>query len=118
MAEDQRFIDLIAPASLGEDRIKLSLHPDTPTAREGETVLVVPDYSKCLPDGASMPLIYTVTGPDGTVIEDRAFTRFPPAVIDFTPTRGGPHLVRLGEEFHNRWFGALVVNVDGDERTI
>jgi hypothetical protein len=115
---DDRYIDQIAPSSTGEDRINLALHEDTPAAREGAPVLVVPDFDDCLPEGASLPLRYTVADPDGTLIEERTFQRFRPAVLEFTPTRGGPHLVRLAELFHNRWFGALVVNVDGDERTV
>ncbi len=114
----ETFTESIAPDYVGEDRINLKISSEVTEAREGEPVLVVPDYSDCLPDGASLPLVYTVTDPDGTKIEEKIFTRVKPGILEFTPTRGGKHLVRIGEKFHNRWFGSLVVDVVGDERIV
>jgi len=56
-----------------------------------------------------------VSQPDGTKLVSRVYKRLPPAVVDFVPEGSGSHVVRIGEAFHNRWWGSLQVDVLGDE---
>lgn len=108
-------VDEISPRYYGEDRIKLALHEDTPEPFVFQPVIITVDYSACLPEDVVLPLVYTVTGPSGKATFQRRFFRsFKPADFTFRPTEGGSHLVRFAEMFHNRWFGALVIDVAGD----
>ncbi len=108
-------VDEISPRYYGEDRIVLALHEDTASPIVFSPVIVTIDYSACLPQGIVRPLEFTLTGPSGAAtFQRRYFRRFTPTEITFRPTEGGTHLVRIAELFHNRWFGALVIDVAGD----
>ncbi|MFZ5896797.1 MAG: hypothetical protein ACOY0T_37420 [Myxococcota bacterium] len=110
------FREMLSPPELGESRIRLTLSPDTPAPTEGAPALVDIDYSKAAPEGITLPIVCSVAGPSGRKVLNVVFTRMLPTQIEWSPEEGGPHLVRIAEMFHNRWFGALVVDVIGDEQ--
>lgn len=107
-------LNKIAPAYLGEQRLTLALRDLGIRPRVGLVLVLTIDYSACDPEGVVLPLIYTVTQPDGTKLTRRLYKLVPPAVVDFVPEVSGTHLVRIGEAFHNRWWGSLQVPVIGD----
>jgi len=110
------FADTIAPAYLGEQRISLSLSEETGAPTEGAPVIVELDYAKAEPEGVTLPIVCTVFAPSGRALLSRVFTRMLPASLEWSPDEAGPHLVRVGEMFHNLWFGSLIVHVTGDEQ--
>ncbi len=75
--------DEISPTYYGEQRIALRTEAGVTVFRAGVPIVLTVDYS--------------ATAPEGVVL----------------PREGGPHLVRLAEAHHNRWFGALTLNVEG-----
>jgi hypothetical protein len=108
------FIDEMSPSYVGENRIRLTLaRPDDPLVAFA-AVLINVDYGKALPEGIELPLEFTVTSPTDVNNTRQVFERFPPTQLAFTPREGGSHLVRLGEIFHNRWWGSLVLEISGD----
>jgi len=110
------FADTIAPPYLGEQRITLSVSEDTGTPTEGAPVLIDIDYARAEPEGIVLPVSCVVIAPSGRTLFSRVFTRMLPASLEWSPDEAGPHLVRVGELFHNLWFGTLVVEVAGDEQ--
>lgn len=111
-------IDILSPAYVGEDRIKLSLDPSTDPPRVGQAVAIRVDYSRSEPEGASLPLDFIVQGPSENSYHERVYRRYKPARLAFVPSEAGEHLVLLREQHHNRWFGKLVVVVEGDTREV
>lgn len=107
-------LDEISPSYYGEDRLTLTLTDPDQLLRVFEPVLVSVDYSGADPQGVMLPLEMTVTGPDGALVVRQSLTRFAPSSLAFTPVAVGSHLVRLAECFHNKWFGALVLDITGD----
>jgi hypothetical protein len=108
-------IDELSPREYGEDRIVLRLSESTSEPRALSPVIVEVDFSACDPEGVVLPLELVVTGPSGKVTERRqVFRRRVPTELTFTPIEGGSTLVRLAEMFHNRWWGKLVIEVEGD----
>jgi len=110
-----RFIDIIAPDYLDEKRITLALSTETLRPTENQPVLVTVDYADAEPEAVALPLLLSVIQPNGTPLIERVFDRVAPPLLAFVPNEGGLHLVRLAELFHHRWFGALEVDVIGDE---
>ena len=106
-------VDEISPREVGEDRIDLALDETTTSPQVFEPVIVNVDFSRCDPEGVVLPLELTITGPSGEVTR-QYFRRTVPSQVSFRPQEGGSTLVRVAEVFHNRWFGALVVDVAGD----
>lgn len=107
-------VDEVSPAEYGEDRIVLALGP-LQTPRQFEAVTLTVDYSACEPEGIVLPLEMTVTSQSGAATFQRqVFERIVPSELAFVPREGGPHLVRLFERFHNRWFGAAQFDVIGE----
>lgn len=106
-------VDEISPREVGEDRIDLALDQETTSPQVFEPVIVQVDYSRCDPEGVVLPLELTVTGPSGQVTR-QFFRRTRPTEVSFRAQEGGSTLVRLAELYHNRWFGALVIDVAGD----
>jgi len=114
--------DEISPRTLGEDRFDLTL--DVPegldvldfVARAHSLVTVNVSYERADPEGALLPLEFVVVGPSGdSTRQTRHFQRFAPSTITFRPREGGETLVVLRELYHNRWFGRLVIDVEGDQ---
>lgn len=107
-------VDEVSPVSYGQDLIRLTLSQETPTVRAFGACLVDVDYGLTLPSGIVLPLVFTVTSSAGAATSQRrVFRRLAPQRISFLPREGGPHLVRLAEAHHNRWFGSLLIDVDG-----
>ena len=107
-------VDEISPVGYGRDAIGLSLSLSTPNPKAFSPVVVDVDYAGAEPEGVRLPLELLVIGPSGAVSSfRRVFRRGAPAALAFTPIEGGSFLVRLAEQFHNRYFGALVVEVAG-----
>jgi hypothetical protein len=110
-------VDEVSPPDYGQDLITLSLVPGQ-TARQFEALLIDVDYSRCAPAGVVLPLVLTVTGESGAATFQRSsFERVAPSQLAVIPREGGRMLVRLGEAHHNRWFGALEVDVLGELAT-
>lgn len=59
----------------------------------------------------------TVTAPSPVNFWRHVFRRGLPSLITFTPREGGRHFVRVREVAHNHWWGALAVNVLGEQLT-
>jgi hypothetical protein len=112
--------DEISPESYGQQFIGLTLSTGQgaaqQTPRQFQTVTVDVDYSKCLPADVVLPLEFTVTSESGaSVFRRQIFRKTRPPSLAFIPREGGAHLVRLAESNHNRWFGALQIDVAGEK---
>jgi hypothetical protein len=108
------FLDDICPSYVGDNRLRLTLaDPDDPLIAF-RPVLVNVDYSRALPEGVMLPLALTVTAPSEVNAVRMVFRRFAPGQVAFTPREGGSFLVRMGELFHNKWWGSLVLDIAGD----
>ena len=107
-------IDDIAPRYYGEDRIRLTLAEPSQQLMAFRSILIAADYSLAMPEGIVLPLEFTVTAPTPVNSQRDVFRRFAPTELAFTPREGGTHLVRLIEQFHNRWVGTLVLEIAGD----
>lgn len=107
-------VDEVSPSTYGQDLIRLTLSQATPTVRAFGACLIDVDYSLTLPSDIVLPLEMTVSSSSGAAtFQRRVFRRVKPSQLSFVPREGGPHLVRLAEAHHNRWFGALEISVDG-----
>jgi hypothetical protein len=107
------FLDEISPSYYGEDRIRLTLTDPDQRLQAFTPILITVDYSRCLPEGIVLPLEFTVSAPSTGNVRT-VFRRFSPPELAFTPQEGGSHLIRLAEQFHNQWFGKLVLEIAGD----
>lgn len=112
-------VDQQYDATVGGEAFAIALaDPDVPV-EVGQPVLLTVDYQNAeieegSGEGVVLPLIFRVIEPDGSQLLERAFSTTAPATLEFEPKQRGRHLVRLGEQFHQRWFGFLVVTVVGD----
>lgn len=107
-------IEELAPETIGEDLITLTLNQLTLAPRAFSPVIVDVDYARTLPDGVVLPLELVIQAPSPSGYIRRIIRRLAPADITFTPREGGTHLVMLRELWHNRWLGKLRVPVAGD----
>jgi hypothetical protein len=107
-------LDDISPRYMGEDRIRLTLSDPDQLLQVFRPVLITVDYSRCLPQGVVLPLEFTVTGPGNVLTERHVSKRFAPTTLVFVPKEGGSFLVRLGEMWHDLWWGKLVLEIAGD----
>lgn len=112
------FIDEISPRYYGEDRLRLTLSVPNQLLRAFEPVLISIDYSAALPEGIVLPLELTITAPSDVNSTRTVYRRFVPNEVAFTPREGGSHLVRIGELWHNGWWGRLVLPIDGDRLSL
>lgn len=107
-------VDEISPAYYGEDRFDLALSEQTPTARAFSPVQVTVDVERALPQGVKFPLEFTVTSSStGATFHRQVFRSVVPTLLTFRPSEGGTMLFRLAELYHNKWWGALVLDVEG-----
>jgi hypothetical protein len=106
--------EMLSDDTLGASMIVLALGVDSSSPIESTPCVVTCDYSRALPNGVVLPVLVQVFRPDGTKLVERVLSRVLPDSVDFLPDVGGKHLVRIAETNHNRWFGALVVDVIGD----
>lgn len=107
-------LEEISPRYVREKRLDLSLDTSIPVARAGSPLLVNVSYARTLPEGVMLPLVLEVQGPSAQSYQRREFTRTVPSAIVFTAREGGPHLVVLREVAHNRWWGALKLDLQGE----
>jgi hypothetical protein len=71
-------------------------------------------YARCAPTGVVLPIVVTVSsGSSQDSYRRVVFARVAPDSFTFTPREGGPHVIRVSESFHNRWWGALRLDVGG-----
>lgn len=108
-------LDEIAPSYVREKRIDLMLEPsaESPHANRPLTLLVA--WTRALPAGLSLPLVFEVQGPAASSYQQRYFLKHLPTQIIFTPREGGRHNVTLREVAHNRFWGSLAVQVAGEK---
>jgi hypothetical protein len=111
-------IDELSPAYVGEDRIRLTLDPNTDPPTVGRVVTVIVDYSACDPQGVNLPIDFIVQGPSATSYRSKVLRRKRPTRLSFIPSESGSHLLLIREQTHNRWFGKLVLTVAGDFREV
>ncbi len=109
------------PDYLGARAFEVSLSGDTPLPRSGATFIVDFNYDGAVTEnsgekseGLVLPLVLQMTAPDGRVVVERVFDKMEPDSADLTPDQGGPHMIRIVEQYHNHWFGSLIVEVAGD----
>src|SRR3954469_2636970 len=107
-------IDELSPATIGEDKISLTIDPSTDPPTALKAVQVNVDYSAADPFGVELPLNMIVQGPTAESYIERTFRRFVPNTLSFVPLAAGEYLVVLREVAHNRWVGRLRFTVVGD----
>lgn len=109
-------LDELCPPYFEERRIKLTRADPLTRARARAPIRVLVDYSACEPQGVVLPFETLITGPSGESSFVRHISRrFAPTSITFTPREGGKHSIVLREVGHNRWWGRLDVDVEGDK---
>lgn len=104
--------DEICPRYYAEDRLTLSLTTQA-QLRAFTLIALAVDYSAAMPEGIALPLVMTVQGPSPQSYIRREYRRARPDVLLFTPKEGGQHLVTLSEFAHNKWWGRIVLNIEG-----
>lgn len=107
-------LDEVCPDYVGERRLTLALGPTTAATRAFAPIEVTVDYGKSAPQGIVLPLELTILAPSASNFIRRIFRRTAPSSVSFVPREGGRHLVRLAEVSHNRWWGALAIDVAGE----
>ena len=107
-------LDDISPSYYGDDRIRVTLTNSDQLLQAFTPVLLSVDVSRCLPEGVVLPIEFTVTTPDNELLVRTVFKRFVPTSLVFVPKQGGSHLIRVAEQFHNLWWGRLVLAIAGD----
>jgi hypothetical protein len=113
-------VDDICPSYVGAKRIKL-LRASTETARAFTAIdLDVSIDATADTDGVLarvglvLPLELTVTSPSAENFYRHVYRRFLPTSVTFVPHEGGRHRVVLREVFHNRFFGAIDIDIAGE----
>ena len=108
------FQDDISPSYIGENRITVTLGQPGVVPRAFQLLEILVDYSKCDPEGVMLPLELTLTGPRGNIVDRRYWRKRPLTSTTIRAQEGGQHLVRVAEVAHDRWWGALLINVVGE----
>lgn len=109
-------LDILSPSDVRTRRITLALaRPFDRRLAFRPIELSVRLTGAALTAGIVLPLELTVTSATLANFYRHVFTRVAPTSVTFTPREGGEHLVRLREVTHNKWWGALVVVVEGDQ---
>lgn len=107
-------LEEISPSYVREKRIDLTLDETTVKVRAFQQALLNVAYDRALPEGVMLPLVLEIQGSSPQSYQRREYTQVPPTAIIFTPREGGPHLVVLREVAHNRWWGSLNLDVEGE----
>lgn len=105
------------PDYIGAASIRLSPEDLSPPRAQSPFILTVsiePAATLALSVGLVLPLELTVTAPSAVNFYRHTFRRVIPSFVLFTPREGGEHLVVLRELRHNKWWGSLLLNVQGD----
>lgn len=109
-------VENISPDSIGKAMIELTLEdPDAPI-RAHQPVLLNLNYLRAdKVGGVVLPLeVIVSSGSSSSSFRRTTYRRIIPTTFTFTPVEGGPHLVRIRELFHNRWYGWIKLDVDGE----
>ena len=104
--------DELCPPDFGEDRLDLSLLTSG-KVRAFIQLSIAVNYARALPEGTTLPLEMIVQGPSPQSYVRRVYSRSRPTVLLFSPKEGGSHLVVLREFAHNKWWGRIVIPVEG-----
>ena len=111
-------LDELCPDDVGRRAVRLELaRLDPPKAFEAVDVSVSLDPvlgQVAAVVGLALPLELTITAPSRSGFVRHVYRRAVPSSVSFIPREGGPHLVRLRELGHNRYWGALTVDVIGE----
>lgn len=107
-------LDELCPDYVGERRLVLAVASADAIARAFGAIDLTVDYSQTMPEGLVLPLELTIVSPSRSNFVRRLFRRTRPSSISFIPKEGGRHIVRLREVGHNRWWGALAIDVVGE----
>jgi hypothetical protein len=105
----------LSDPTLGQPLLTLALADPDQVLRAFATVqLLVTPTGDALTRGLCPPVLFECLPPSGA---RRAFsrvvtTRFP-GFVTFTPQEGGVHLLVVREKWHNRWYGAIQLDVAG-----
>lgn len=109
------WIDDFSPTLVGADRIKISLDPRSLTPKAFDTTFFLIDYSGAALDGGIvLPLELIIQAPTSAGFVRSQYKRLLPTQVAYAPISSGPHLIRLAEVGHNRFFGSLRFTVAGD----
>jgi len=110
-------LDLISPATVGSDQIKISVDPASQPLLAANVVSLNFDYSDTWPAYVSLPLILQVQPAfgRGAGYFEKQFSRVVPSGFAFTVPGAGQYLVVLRECAHNYWQGRLLIEVGGEE---
>lgn len=112
-------LETLAPSAVRQPLIVLALANPlaVPSAFRSVAISVTPTAA-ALTAGLSLPLELSVTSPSssrtGNQTYVHVFRRIVPTLVSFVPKEGGAFLIRVRELQHNRWWGALLVQVAGD----
>lgn len=107
-------LEELSPSYVRERRIDLSLAVDSESPLALRSVLIEVSYSRTMPEGVVLPLVFEVHGPSADSYLRREYLRSAPRNIIFTPREGGRHMVSLREIAHNKWWGSLIFDVAGE----
>lgn len=105
-------IDELSPLSVGSERIALSPTDPLTPPRAFTPYSISVDLALCDPQGVVLPLEMIVTSPSRS--KRTLFRRLVPVELTIHPDEGGQWIVVLREVAHNRWWGRLALDVDGD----
>lgn len=113
MADPSSAVDEIWPDSFGAEAFVLAPLDATARARAFEpfpfTWTIAAAYQA---SGAVPPFEVIVAAPSGKHVVRELFEM--PVAIVVSPEEGGEHRVTLREVAHNRWWGGVTFDVDGD----
>jgi hypothetical protein len=112
-------IDILSPVYVGNDKIRLSVAPDSGTLLPWVPITLDVVYTDADPSGIELPLVFTVqpgdaVGGEARGYQRKTYSRNAPDTLTFRVPAAGTYLVTLKERFHNRWQGRLVITVAGD----
>ena len=110
--------DLVSPTYIGEKRIDIQLSKDT-AVDALKPITIEFNYGRVGQDGVQIPLDLVVQpgfggGGEGNGYLEKVFFRDPPSQFTFTVPTAGQFLIVLKERFHNRFWGSLLINVEGE----
>lgn len=109
-------LDEISPPFAGGRRITLTVSPTTGELRANRAIQIDIDYSDADSDGGVMlPMELIVRPPtERSGFVRKVFRRVFPKAVTIFPLSEGTHLVTMREISHNRFFGSLFLEIEGD----
>lgn len=108
-------LDEICPPYVGERLVIVQLSKDTLAPQPFSVVDVLLDFSACKAYGdVVLPIEITVTAPTPANFRRMTYRHIVPRLYTFRPCEAGRHLVRVAEVGHNRFWGALLIEVTGE----